>query len=47
VDRKKDVLRVLMMVWENDVRECERSDLGTCENDRYVRVYEYVRNESM
>jgi hypothetical protein len=30
---KKDVLRVLMMVWENDVRECEESDLGTCEKD--------------
>jgi hypothetical protein len=48
VDRKKEVLRVLMIVWDiNGVRECEGSDLGTCENDRYVRDYEYVRNESM
>jgi hypothetical protein len=46
VDRKKDVLRVLMIFWEiNGVRECEGSDLGTCENDRYGRGCEYVREK--
>ncbi len=39
--------RVLMVVCENDVRECEGRDLGTCENDCHGRNYVSMRNESM